>query len=47
MLFLFRNANDSTGGELLLGGTDKAHYVGDFTYTPVTTKGYWQFKMDK
>ncbi|XP_057317585.1 lysosomal aspartic protease-like [Hydractinia symbiolongicarpus] len=45
--WLDRNANDTTGGELLLGGTDPAHYVGDFTYTPVTTKGYWQFKMDK
>ncbi|XP_057317584.1 lysosomal aspartic protease-like [Hydractinia symbiolongicarpus] len=45
--WLNRNANDSAGGELLLGGTDPARYVGDFTYTPVTTKGYWQFKMDK
>lgn len=44
--YLDRNVNDSTGGELLLGGIDKSKYVGDITYTPVTQKGYWQFKMD-
>lgn len=44
--WLNRNATAESGGELSLGGADKAHYTGDITYTPVTTKGYWQFKMD-
>jgi len=35
----------STGGELSLGGADSTKYTGDFTYTPITTKGYWQFSV--
>ncbi|XP_070547724.1 lysosomal aspartic protease-like [Ptychodera flava] len=44
--YLDRNANDTQGGELFLGGSDPKYYTGNFTYVPVTEQGYWQFKMD-
>jgi len=44
--YLDRNAKDPKGGEIMLGGSDPKYYKGNFTYTPVTQKGYWQFKMD-
>jgi len=43
--YINRNASDSMGGELLLGGSDPNYYRGDFTYAPVTRAGYWQFRM--
>ncbi|XP_035668029.1 lysosomal aspartic protease-like [Branchiostoma floridae] len=44
--YLSRDPLGTTGGELLLGGTDPKYYSGDFTFVNVTEPGYWQFKMD-
>jgi len=40
---LAKDASASSGGELALGGADPTKYTGNFTYTPITVKGYWQF----
>ena len=32
-------------GEIILGGSDKSLYRGNFTYLPVTKRGYWQFQI--
>jgi len=44
--WLNRNENGTTGGELLLGGTDPNHIVGSLSYVPLSNQTYWEFKMD-
>ena len=34
------------GGELVLGGVDDNHFVGEHVWVPVTRRGFWQFDMD-
>lgn len=45
--WLNRTAGPVSGGELVLGGTDPAHFAGPITYVPVSRAAYWQFQMDK
>ena len=45
-IVIVRNENSTVGGELLLGGTDPNHFVGNLTYIPLSAETYWQFKMD-
>ncbi len=44
--YLAKDATAAVGGELTLGGADPQYYTGEFTYTPVTIPGYWQFNVD-
>jgi len=44
--YLNRDTKAKEGGELILGGSDPTYYKGNFTYVPITKKGYWQIKMD-
>ncbi|KAK8914081.1 Aspartic proteinase [Platanthera zijinensis] len=43
--WLNRNEHDEIGGELIFGGMDPKHYIGDHIYVPVSREGYWQFDM--
>ncbi|XP_025264509.1 lysosomal aspartic protease-like [Camponotus floridanus] len=44
-LYLNRNASADLGGKLIFGGSDPAYYEGNFTYVPVTRRGYWQIEI--
>jgi len=37
---------DSAPGALVIGGTDKSHYTGDFTYVPLKSEDYWRIALD-
>lgn len=43
--YLNRDSEGSDGGELVLGGSDPAHYVPPLTFIPVTIPAYWQVHM--
>eukprot|EP01063_Lacrimia_lanifica_P038402 TRINITY_DN817_c0_g1_i11.p1 TRINITY_DN817_c0_g1~~TRINITY_DN817_c0_g1_i11.p1 ORF type:complete len:372 (+),score=188.02 TRINITY_DN817_c0_g1_i11:47-1162(+) len=45
--FYLTTTAGAAGSELVLGGTDPAHHTGNFTYVPVTKKGYWQVNGDE
>ncbi|XP_004710739.1 napsin-A [Echinops telfairi] len=43
--YLNRNPEEADGGELVLGGSDPAHYIPPLIYVPVTVPAYWQIHM--
>mmetsp|Transcript_26124 Transcript_26124/g.42045 ORF Transcript_26124/g.42045 Transcript_26124/m.42045 type:complete len:371 (-) Transcript_26124:190-1302(-) len=44
--FYLGSTNKQQQSEMLIGGIDEKHYTGDITYVPLTSKTYWQFKVD-
>lgn len=42
-----RDPSAAQGGEIILGGSDPAHFRGNLTYVPLSKATYWQFHMDK
>ena len=44
--FFYRDPKAEKGGEITFGGSDPNHYKGEITWTDITRKGYWQFKVD-
>ncbi|XP_007531394.2 napsin-A-like isoform X1 [Erinaceus europaeus] len=45
--YLNRDPEAASGGELVLGGVDPAHYVPPLTFLPVTLPAYWQISMER
>ncbi|XP_070258726.1 napsin-A [Myotis yumanensis] len=45
--YLNRDTEAAEGGELVLGGSDPAHYIPPLTYVPVTVPAYWQIHMER
>ena len=43
--WLNRNEAEEEGGELVFGGVDPKHFIGEHSYVPVTRKGYWQVNL--
>lgn len=41
-----RDPSAAQGGEIILGGSDPAHYRGNLTYVPLSKTTYWQFHVD-
>ncbi|XP_022379895.1 napsin-A [Enhydra lutris kenyoni] len=45
--YLNRDPKAADGGELVLGGSDPAHYIPPLTFLPVTIPAYWQIHMER
>lgn len=45
--YLNRDPEAADGGELVLGGSDPAHYIPPLTFVPVTVPAYWQVHVER
>ena len=45
-IYLQKNGQQESKGEIIFGGIDNTKYTGDLTYVPVSQEGYWQFSLD-
>ncbi|XP_007463493.1 PREDICTED: LOW QUALITY PROTEIN: napsin-A [Lipotes vexillifer] len=45
--YLNRDPEAADGGELVLGGSDPAHYIPPLTFVSVTIPAYWQIHMER
>ncbi|MBN3278612.1 CATEA protein, partial [Polyodon spathula] len=45
-VYLNRNPDYSSGGEIIFGGFDPSHFSGELHWVPVTKQGYWQILVD-
>ncbi|XP_007995832.3 napsin-A-like isoform X1 [Chlorocebus sabaeus] len=45
--YLNRDSEAADGGELVLGGSDPAHYIPPLTFVPVTVNYSWQIHMER
>ncbi|XP_028654929.1 cathepsin E-like [Erpetoichthys calabaricus] len=45
-VYLNRNPDSSSGGEIVFGGFDHNHFEGQLHWVPVTQQGYWQILVD-
>lgn len=43
--FYLTNRNNNRADEMVFGGIDRKHYVGQLAYVPVDNDNYWQFHM--
>ncbi|XP_059806072.1 cathepsin E-A-like isoform X1 [Hypanus sabinus] len=43
---VFLSRDDGKGSEIIFGGFDPAHFVGELNWIPVTKQGYWQIQLD-
>ncbi|RXH80034.1 hypothetical protein DVH24_041181 [Malus domestica] len=41
-IWLNHDPTSKLGGEIVFGGFDWRHFIGDHTYVPISQKGYWQ-----
>eukprot|EP00126_Sphaerothecum_destruens_P009879 Sdes_comp20616_c0_seq1m15684 len=39
-------ARPGHGGEIVFGGIDQSHFLGDIHWVPITKQGYWQIRLD-